>query len=213
MRKLLFLLGIGFVCLSANSQNFAIKSNVLYDATTTLNLGVEFGLADQWTLDVSGNYNPWSFARTDKNSAGVMREYNAKLKHWVIQPEVRWWTCEKFNGHFFGLHAHYGQFNVGGLTFLPNSWANGWKDKDGVHHEDGLQNKRFEGWGAGTGLAYGYHWILSNRFSFEFSLGGGYAYLEYDKYPLESCGEKESQKYMHYFGLTKLGVTAVFMLK
>ena len=40
----------------------AVKSNLLYDATTTMNLGIEFGLAPKWTLDISGNYNPWTFS-------------------------------------------------------------------------------------------------------------------------------------------------------
>ena len=32
------------------AQTVAIKTNLLYDATTTLNLGAEFGLAHKWTL-------------------------------------------------------------------------------------------------------------------------------------------------------------------
>ena len=34
-----------------------MKSNILYDASGTINLGAEVGLAPRWTLDVSGNYN------------------------------------------------------------------------------------------------------------------------------------------------------------
>ena len=40
----------------ARSQEVAIKSNLLYDATATVNLGLEFRLAPKWTLDVSGNH-------------------------------------------------------------------------------------------------------------------------------------------------------------
>ena len=40
---------------------FAIKTNALYWATTTANLGFEVGLSKKLTLDVSGNYNPWKF--------------------------------------------------------------------------------------------------------------------------------------------------------
>ena len=39
----------------------AIKTNALYWATSTPNLGFEVGLAKKITLDVSGNYNPWKF--------------------------------------------------------------------------------------------------------------------------------------------------------
>lgn len=81
----------------------AVKSNLLYNTTTSMNLGVEIGLAPKWTLDISGNYNPWTFSG------------NRKMKHWLVQPEVRYWPCQRFSGHFFGLHAHYAQFNVGGM--------------------------------------------------------------------------------------------------
>ena len=33
----------------------------------------------------------------------------------VVQPELRYWTCDVFNGWFFGLHAHGGQMNIGGI--------------------------------------------------------------------------------------------------
>lgn len=38
----------------ASAQKAAIKTNLLYDATTTFNLGAEFALSPKWTLDVSG---------------------------------------------------------------------------------------------------------------------------------------------------------------
>lgn len=56
---LLFLLMFGGV-LRASAQDWAIKTNVVYDATATANLGVEVGLAKKWTLDISGNFNAWS---------------------------------------------------------------------------------------------------------------------------------------------------------
>lgn len=213
-KKWILLLGLCLIVFKVNSQYFAVKSNVLYDVTTTINLGFEFALADQWTLDVSANYNPWVFSQSEKTRSGVtVYEHDAKMKHWIIQPELRWWTCEKFNGHFFGLHAHSGQFNVGGLTFLPDGWADGFTDNEGVLHPDGIQHKRFQGWLLGTGVSYGYHWILNDRFSLDFTLGLGYAYLSYDKYGYQRCDPKEAEKFMHYLGPTKIGITAVFMLK
>ena len=83
---------IGF-SYSAIAQKAAIKTNLLYDATTTFNLGVEFSLAPKWTFDLSGNYNPWSFSD------------NKKWKHWIVQPEARYWFCNKMMGHFLGFHA------------------------------------------------------------------------------------------------------------
>ena len=83
---------------------FAIKTNALYWATTTANLGFEVGLSKKLTLDISGNYNPWKFSD------------HKQIKHWLVQPELRYWLCERFYGHFFGLHAHYAEANVSNLN-------------------------------------------------------------------------------------------------
>jgi len=206
MKRWIWLFVINLIWQYGYSQNFGIKSNLIYDATSTINLGVEFALDDKWTLDVSGNLNPWAFPQETVNSSGrVVAQHDAIIKHWMIQPEARYWLCEKFNGHFLGIHAIGGHYNVGGLSFFPEDWG-----------KNGIQVKRFEGWAAGMGLAYGYHFILSNRFSLEFSLGGGYMFLKYDKYNHYTSSqqtEKDSQKFkMHYFGLTKAGISVVFML-
>ena len=36
------------------AQNIVAKTNILYDMTSTINLGMEFGLGPKWTLDLSG---------------------------------------------------------------------------------------------------------------------------------------------------------------
>jgi len=206
MKRRIWLLVISLFCLYGYCQNIGIKSNLLYDATSTVNLGVEFALADKWTIDISGNFNPWAFPQQQVNSSGkIVEQHDAIIKHWMLQPEARYWICEKFNGHFVGVNAIGGKFNVGGLTFLPEDWG-----------KNGIQIKRFDGWIAGTGVSYGYHLILNNRVSLEFSLGAGYAYLKYDKYNNYASAkptEKDAFRYkMHYFGLTKAGISVVFML-
>lgn len=171
-------------------QSVAVKSNLLYDATTTIHLGAEVGLAPKWTLDVWGNYNPWKLS-DDKS-----------LKHFLVQPEARYWLCEKFNGHFFGLHAHYGQYNAGRLD-MPFGIG-----------ENGIQKHRYKGWLAGAGLSYGYHWILDKRWSLEATLGIGYAYLNYDKYELcETCKRKIQDNVTHYFGPTRAGLSIIYIIK
>jgi len=204
MKRWILLFGICLIRQSGYSQDLGIKSNILFDATTTINLGVEFALADKWTLDVSGNLNPWAFTQRKVTSSGeLVSQHDAIIKHWMVQPELRWWLCEKFHGHYFGGHLHGGQFNVGGLSFLPEGWG-----------DNGVRQRRFQGWFAGAGLSYGYHWILSSRFSLDFTIGGGYAYLMYDKYPSVESTRKVTNNYMmHYFGLTKAGISILYMIK
>lgn len=90
------------------AQKVAVKTNVLYWATTTPNLGFEFGLGKKTSLEFFGGYNPWNL---DKGE-------NKKMKHYLIQPEFRYWLCERFQGHFFGLHAGFSEYNVSGVR-LP----------------------------------------------------------------------------------------------
>ena len=58
MKKYLCLIGVlgVLLCNTANSyaQKVAVKTNLLYDATTTMNLGLEIGLGKKWSLDLSG---------------------------------------------------------------------------------------------------------------------------------------------------------------
>lgn len=199
MRKSLFFIAMGIALLFSTSiygQKVAVKTNLLYDATSTLNLGFEFGLSKKWTLDVSGNYNPWEFGE------------NRKMKHWLVQPEMRYWLCEKFNGHFFGLHAHGAQYNWGGM--LPWGFKNG---KMFEIENRNIMEHRYEGWLVGAGLSYGYQWILGKRWSLEASLGIGYAYLDYAKYKCEKCGEKIGDGHKNYFGPTKAAVSIIYIIK
>ncbi|MDR2389019.1 MAG: DUF3575 domain-containing protein [Tannerellaceae bacterium] len=172
---------IGFPNISA--QQTGVKSNLLYDITTTVNLGLEVGLAPQWSIDLPVNYNPWDFAG-DK-----------KLKHWLIQPEIRYWLCEKFSGHFWGLHVHIGAYNLGGISQL------------------GLKNFRYEGNLYGGGISYGYQWVLNPRWSLEATLGLGYAYLSHAQYPCEKCATKLTDSTRNYFGPTKAGVSLIYIMK
>ena len=63
---------------TVSAQRLAVKSNLLYDITSTINLGVEYEVAPRWTLEMSVNYNPWSFSD------------NKKMKLWMLQPEARY---------------------------------------------------------------------------------------------------------------------------
>ena len=74
----------------APAQSIAVKSNVLYDLTGTLNLGGEIRCDDTHSFNLSVNYNPWNLGE------------NKKMKHILIQPEYRWWLNETFIGSFSG---------------------------------------------------------------------------------------------------------------
>lgn len=176
------------VCIDLSAQKLAIKTNLLYDATATVNLGAEIGLSPKWTLDLSANYNGWTFKE------------NKKWKHWLAQPEARYWFCERFNGHFLGAHLLGGQYNIGGV-----------KMPFGIYKT--LETNRYEGYFAGGGIVYGYHWLLGKRWSIEAAIGAGYIWSTYDRYDCPQCGEWKSEGKKHYFGLTKAAVSLIYIIK
>ena len=175
----------------AEGQAIAVKSNVLGDAIGSLNLGIEGRLADKWTLDLGGHLDAWD------SKAG------ATTRHAFLQPEARWWFCDTFSGHFFGVHAHGGIFNVGGIDtdikFLTNDFSV-------------LKDSRYQGWFAGAGIAYGYDLILSRHWNLEFEIGAGYAYTRYDQFECEECGSTIATNMTHhYVGITKAAISLVYL--
>ena len=47
-------------------QVVAVKTNVLYDAITTPNIGAEVAFNKHWSVETSGYYNGWTFS-SDKS--------------------------------------------------------------------------------------------------------------------------------------------------
>jgi len=256
----------GTITTQLAAQEAALKTNLLYDATTTIHLGYEMALGRQTTLDIWGNYNPWTLGYKWVGIEGAGDQFTEqrarKLKHWMLQPELRWWECEKFNGHFFGVHIHGGQMNVGALS-LPFGIGR-YKDSKGTYYgqfpkemqtdrgqkvsgveykqgskddyykpladvtsineakdqalyrnsdRDGVYVNSFEGWFIGAGVSYGYHWILTPRLSAEFTIGIGYAFIDYNKMRCTSCTQLLEKDVIHYFGPTRAGISLVYMIK
>lgn len=171
-----------------STPRFALKTNAMYWATTTPNLGFEVGLGKKLTLDVLGGYNPFTFGD------------NKKLKHWLVQPELRRWMCEKFNGHFLGVHLHGGMFNVGGVKLPFGAFP-------------ALETYRYEGEFYGGGVGYGYHWILGNRWSLEAEIGVGVTRVHYDKYDCPKCGEWLGKDKKTYLSVTRAALSIIYIIK
>lgn len=187
---LLFFLVVGGGFSQVRAQDWAIKTNVIYDATTTVNLGVEVGVAPKWSIDLSGNLNVWS------------TEDLARWKHWMVQPEARYWFCDRFSRNFVGAHLIGGAFNVGGinnnLSFLGTDFSV-------------LSDLRYQGYAYGAGVAYGFAFMLSTHLNLELEAGFGYVYLDYETFRCTNCGRKVGEGTHHYVGPTKAAVNLSFV--
>lgn len=177
------LLFVCLVCRLQGQEQIAIKTNLLHDLTTTLNLGVELSVASDWTVDLSIDYNPWTFSG------------NKKFKHWLLQPEVRYWTDRGFQGHFFGAHLLAGGFNMGGIRLL------------------GVKNERRQGYMYGIGLGYGYRWLFNTHWGMEAEVGLGYIYNVYDRYPCGVCGERLGEGHKNYLGPTRVALSLIYRIR
>ena len=185
---LLILAALGF--LSAHAQSVGLKTNLLYDALLTPTLGVEVGLAPKWSLDISGSLNAWTVN-------------NRKWKQWMVQPEARYWFCQRFSGSFLGMHLIGGQYNFGNLNFGGRNFL-------GTDLKL-LEDHRLQGWMAGAGIAYGYSWILDRHWNVEAELGIGWIYTRYDLFQCAGCGKKiEEDRPHNYVGPTKAAVNLIY---
>lgn len=173
------------------AQKVAFKTNLVSDALLSPNVGVEVGVVPKMTLDLSGEFNLWKLSG-DK-----------QWRHVAFQPELRYWLCDRFAGHFFGVHLLGGQYNIGGINtdfkLLGTDFSK-------------LRNTRFQGWFGGAGVAYGYDWILGKNWNLEAVIGLGWTYTRYDQFRCTGCGKKIKENTPHnYFGPTKVAINIEYL--
>lgn len=173
------------------AQKVAFKTNLISDALLSPNVGIEVSVAPKMTLDFSGEFNLWKLSG-DK-----------QWRHVAFQPELRYWLCDRFAGHFFGVHLLGGQYNIGGINtdfkLLGTDFSK-------------LRNTRFQGWFGGAGVAYGYDWILGKNWNLEAVIGLGWTYTRYDQFRCTGCGKKIKENTPHnYFGPTKVAINIEYL--
>ncbi|MCH5325652.1 MAG: DUF3575 domain-containing protein [Duncaniella sp.] len=188
-RRIYTLIFAIFAVFAVRAQNVNIKTNLLPDAALSPNLGVEVGLAPHWSLDLTGQLNLWPVN-------------DHKWKHWLVQPEARYWFCEYFAKHFVGLHLLGGKYNFGNIrndiNFLGSDFSR-------------LTDHRYQGWAVGGGIAYGYSFLLSKHFNLELEIGVGYLYTKFDEFECKECGKKTDSGSHNYFGPTKAAVNLIYV--
>lgn len=157
MKKLVVLALSLFAAVTvSNAQVCALKSNALYLGVGAVNLGAEFSVAPQWTVDVSGTaviFSPW------KNVGNI----GLYLNGWDAVAEARYYLCKAFNGHHFGAFleaARFGQasapYPFGSRTDMRNIQA------------------------GGLGVSYGYYFKLNTYWGIDCTVGMGAALGRYE---------------------------------
>ena len=191
MKKLILLIAL-LLPLGLSAQNtWAVKTNVLHDLSTlSLNVAGEYAFKPQWSAELSVSVNSWG-------SWG-----GSKLDHVLLQPEVKYWFCEKFSGWFVEAHAMAGGATVG--KFWDFS-------KIGPRCPDLRNYELRDALLLGLGVGGGYDFILNRHWNLELEAGLGYMYVMGDEYDGETPELLLKGSEFDYIGPTKLAVSIVYL--
>lgn len=183
-----FILLLLLICCKLSAQEFAVKTNALYWATVTPNIGVEFGLSEKFTMSAMGGYNFMTYEDTSTKASST--------KHWLAMLEARYWFCRKFERTFIGLNALYTDFSIAEVPIINKPKGEYW-----------------QGIGYGGGVTVGHHWAIGKRWGLELSAGVGVIFFDYDKYTVGDCNNLAGTSKPTYFGPTKLSLSFMYFFK
>ena len=178
------------------AQNFTLRTNLLYDATLSPNLGGEVRLDSVWTAGLNVGINAWD----------INKDTNKKWRHILVSPNVRWYHNFKYKGdslvahrvNYLELDAIYSHFNVGN-TKIPFGLYSAVKDR------------RLQGGLFALGGKYGYSWILSRDWRLEAEAGIAIGYAWFKEYECAHCGTFYGRG-DRIFLLPQLGINVVYII-
>lgn len=113
---------------------------------------------------------------------------NKRFQNITVQPGIRYWFLESFSHSFIGFQSLYSRYHVGGIG-----------------------DYRYDGWGVGGGLSYGYSKVLNKRWNIEFEAGLGVMWADYTKYLCKTCGAPQGDFKKLYVVPTKAAVSLVYL--
>ncbi|MGM9788482.1 MAG: DUF3575 domain-containing protein [Candidatus Cryptobacteroides sp.] len=170
-----------------SKTQWALKTNLLYDAVSAVNLGVEVPIGEDFSLNAHLLF-PWWTAGPYGNKY-ALQILNA-------EGEFRWWFApgeDKLQGHYVALQGSGGKFDI--------QW--------------GRDFGCYQCYNWGVGLSYGYAMSLTEHWNLEFALTLGYMSIDYQHYvpsPDWSILIRDNARAgtLQYFGPTSLKVSLVY---
>lgn len=161
----------------STGRYLGVKTNLAAWAGTILNVAVDVEVGRHWSVELPVLWCPWH----------VSSEH--AIKTFTVQPEARYWLSKPGAGHFFGVHAHVGWFNV--------RW-----NRDRYQDTDRPL--------LGAGISYGYLLPFNEHWAGEFTLGAGYANMRYDTFYNMDDGARIDTRTKNYWGITRVGISVVY---
>ena len=167
--------------------SFAVKTNLLADLVTAVNLGVEVPLGENFSVNAHFTFPGWTAGPYGNKYALQLLDAEGELRWWFAKGE------ERFEGHYLALQGSGGKFDL--------QW--------------GRDIGCYQCYNWGVGLSYGYAMSLGKHLNMEFALTLGYLAIDYQHYvpsPDWSVLLRDNAKagVLHYFGPTGLKVSLVY---
>ncbi len=137
------------------SHKLYVKTNALGLSLLMANGSVEADICKHLSFNLPVYYSSWNYFKP-----------TVKFRTFFIQPEIRCWIDGSNDGFFLGPHFSMASFNIA----LGGEYR--YQDHEGVAPA------------MGGGLSLGYRFVLDkkSKWKLEFSLGGGYYKLHYDRF-------------------------------
>ena len=169
----------------------AVKTNLLYDALSAVNLEVEVPIGDKWSIAVEDVFPWWSWGPNRNKYAFQMVEVGIEPRYWFMRDE----DMEVLQGHFAGIYAMSAKYDFQWdrkLCYQGEYWS--------------------------VGMTYGYCIPVKDWFNLEFSASVGFLRSDYRHYqPSPEYENLYLDEYntgvLSYFGPTKLKIAMVIPIK
>ncbi len=172
-----------------NLPRVALRTNLLYDATLSPNLGVDVRVDSTWTVGLLAGMNAWD----------IDKEKNKKWRHMLFSFRARKYVNDSvFHKGYFEADAIYSHFNVGNVKFPLGLYKT-------------VRERRLQGDLLALGGKYGYSWILSRDWRIEAEAGVAIGYAWFKEYDCPHCGTYYG-KDDRIFLLPQLGVNIVYII-
>ena len=191
-----FTLILALVAGNATAQTVALRTNMLYNATLSPNLGMDVRLDSSWTAGINVGFNAWD----------IDKQKNMKWRHLLVSPNVRHYFNQKRDslhhysqsGRYMEINAIYSHFNVGNVKFPFGLYKS-------------VRDRRLQGDLLALGGKYGYSWILARDWRIEAEAGVAVGYAWFKEYDCPHCGSFLGDG-DRIFLLPQLGINVVYII-
>lgn len=168
-----------------NSHSLLLKTNAVAWGMAVINVAAEYDISPAFSVLLPFYYSPADYFTSAR-----------KFRIFCVQPEVRYWFRQA-DGLFTGVHVGVASYN--------------YARKCGTY--------RYQNSDTGTpllnmGLTAGYRLPLDNkqRWCLEFSLGVGYASLNYDRFFNIPNGAYVDTRHKNFFGIDHVGISVGYRI-